>query len=102
MQRSSSEVFLSLEERNNVFDVFFEKIQEMEEKIYVLWPVSNDQKLLKNILNSIRTFKISYYESRQTGDYDYDVVLLEMGRFLCKIPYAYLNTSIREHNLPEN
>lgn len=91
----------NLYEREEVFEVFFEKMTEMEQSIYKLWDVSEDKILLKNILNSITIFKSSYYDSRQKNDFECDVTLLKMGRFLCKIPYVYLMKEMRNNGYSE-
>jgi len=85
-------------EKEEILDVFFEKTSDMENKIYKLWDDSNndDKKLLRNMLSTISLFKTSYYESRQTKDYDNDINILKMGRYLCTIPYAYLNTALKK------
>lgn len=88
-------------EKEEIFDVFFDKMQQMEQSIYKLWDVSDEQKLLRNILSSISLFKSSYYESRQRNDFECDVNLLKMGRFLCKIPYVYLNKEMRNKGFEE-
>jgi hypothetical protein len=87
----------SLSEKEEILDVFFEKTSDMEKKIYKLWDDAekDDRKLLRNMLSTITLFKTSYYDSRQINDYENDLSMLKMGRYLCTIPYAYLNTALK-------
>jgi len=93
----------SLQEKEEILDVYLEKTSDMEKKIYKLWDITeaNEQKLLKDMLSSITIFKISCYESKQEKIHDKDLSILKMGRFLSTTVYAYLNTKMRETGFPQ-
>ena len=88
----------SSQEKEEILDVYLEKTSDMEKQIYLLWDLTEkkDQKILKDMLASITIFKVSCYESRQENKDDKDFAILKMGRFLCTIVYAYLNTNMKQ------